>query len=190
MNNSIVRGSLSSVARDTGTSVEEAFLKCDVVVIVDVSGSMGEYVRLDDGESDTRFNLANSALRQIQDKYPGRVALLQFSDTVRFMPNGELEFDGRRTEMGEALHMARAADLPGIKFILVSDGFPNNEHTALDAAKRFTQPIHTIYIGVPGGDGQLFLEKLSRVSGGTHGTSATIVQDMLSLADKLLTVNL
>jgi hypothetical protein len=41
MSNQLVKGSLGQIAKQSGQSLAQTFISCDVVVIVDTSGSMG-----------------------------------------------------------------------------------------------------------------------------------------------------
>lgn len=172
-----VRGSIASAADAGNITIEEAFLKCDVVAMVDVSGSMA---------NDHKFRDACEALERIQDRYPGRVAVLQFSATVRFRPDGKLDFEGMGTQMDDVLEFARAADVPGMTFILVSDGYPNDDDAALRVARQYTQPIHTVYIGPEGDEGEKFLRRLSSMTGGKSSHSVEIVQNLLVFTELLL----
>ncbi len=58
------------------------------------------------------------------------------------------------------------ADGLDIKFILISDGEPNEERATLNLAKQFKSKIHTVYIGPETGSGRKFLERLAEATGG------------------------
>jgi hypothetical protein len=188
MNNQLaVKGSVLSEAEDKGISIEEAFVQCDVVVMVDVSGSMGDYYEGEEsGLYDTCFDAAADALKQLQELYPSRVALLQFSSLTQFRPDGTLVPEFASTNMTSALEMARMADVPGMTFILISDGYPDFAEHAKREARKFSQPIHTIYIGREGEAGQEFLEEIARMSGGKSSNNVEIVQQVLGFARMLL----
>jgi len=60
-----------------------------------------------------------------------------------------------------------------MRFIVISDGQPDNEERALVVARRFASTIDVVYVG-PEDDlagGRRFLEKLAAVSGGQFTTS-------------------
>lgn len=50
--------------------------------------------------------------------------------------------------------------------IVAANGAPDSEEDALQAARRYQHPIHTIYIGPENGHGRAFLTRLARATGG------------------------
>lgn len=180
----VVKGSIADAAGGD-ISVEEAFMKADVVAMIDISGSM----HAEDfyPSSDTRWDRAVKELERIQEAYPGRVALLSFADYVQFHPGGKPTGPMGGTSMHTVLEVARMADVPGMTFILISDGLPNSEEIALHEARQFTQAINTIFIG-PEDDayGRRFLEELASATGGASSNSASITNELLSFTQLLL----
>lgn len=176
-----VKGSLSERAGDLNIGIEEAFVKADIVAMIDVSSSMSDMVN-----RSTRWELATKELEKIQEAYPGRVALLSFSSHVRFHPDGKPDHPSGMTKMTECLELARMADVPGMTFILISDGEPNNDWSALEEAKKFENKINTVFIGPDGDYGEQFLRDLAAATGGEHATSVRIERDLLSFAQRLL----
>ena len=71
-----------------------------------------------------------------------------------------------------ALKFAKVADVEGIRFILISDGQPDDPQATLQVARTFKSRIDTIFVG-PERDSsaQDFLRKLSNQSGGVHITA-------------------
>ena len=69
--------------------------------------------------------------------------------------------------MDKALDFARVADVPDMRFILISDGEPTDESSALTAARKYKNKIDTIYVGPENEKaGQDFLKRLAKASGG------------------------
>ena len=90
--------------------------------------------------------------------------MVAFSDDAAFMPGGQLPYPLAGTDMRRALEFVRPADGCGIKYIVVSDGEPNDPEGALDVAKGMS-PIDCIHIGSDE-EGREFMERLAKASGG------------------------
>jgi Mg-chelatase subunit ChlD len=170
MNTAIVTGSLAAVANRDGLSLAESFLNCEVVVLIDQSGSMATR---DARGGQSRFDAADAELARLQHQHPGQVAVISFSSHVTFCPGGVPTRDGGSTNMAAVLDFARVCD-GASKVVLISDGVPDSESAALAAARRYQHPIHTIYIG-PEDDyesGRAFLARLAAATGGRAFESA------------------
>lgn len=174
MNNSIVLGSIQDMATTTGRSLAECMVNVDVIVFVDVSGSMEDQ---DAPGGRSRYEAACEELANIQRQHPGRVAVIAFSNNVVFCASGVPAFEGRFTAMDNALEFGRIADGAGIQFILLSDGLPDSPRETLRIAEMYETPIDTVYMGPESGpeadEGRRFLAELSRI---THGRSVTTAQ--------------
>jgi Mg-chelatase subunit ChlD len=182
-NNAIITGSLSAIAQQEGKSIAETFVNADVVIIVDTSGSMDAN---DAGNGLSRYEKACQELKNLQASLPGKLALLSFSDDVIFCPSGvPFNYQGG-TDLTRALKFAKMADVKGMRFIVISDGQPNDEQEALNVAKTFKNRIDTIFVGPEGGSGQAFLRRLAKASGGQGVTSAQ-VKELESTVKHLLT---
>lgn len=168
VNQSIVSGSIAAIANRDGLTLAESFLNCDVLVVIDQSGSMGER---DAAGGRSRFDAADNELQRLQKQHPGRIAIIEFSSAVRFCPGGVPSRDGGGTDMVAALDFARVSD-GACKIVLISDGEPDKEAATLAAARRYQHPIHTIYIGPEGGAGHDFLNRLAAATGGRSFESA------------------
>ena len=182
MNNSIVAGSIGAVAQQSGKSIAESFVNADVVIVVDTSGSMEA---CDSRGGKSRYDVACEELKSLQASLPGKLALLSFSDGVQFCPNGIPWQYGGGTDLAKALKFAKMADVTGMRFIVISDGEPSSESEALNVAKTYKNKIDTIYVGPENGDGQEFLRKLAKASGGQGVTSAQ-VKELASSVKHLL----
>ena len=157
-----VVGSLAQVANQTGHAIAETFISADVIVIVDTSSSMASH----DNSELSRYERACDELAKIQASMPGKIAVISFSDDVIFCPSGIPWNYSSGTDLAKALKFCRVADVPDMKFILISDGEPNDERSALDEAAKYKNPISTIYIGPAGGYGEKFLAKLAQKTAG------------------------
>ena len=185
MSTALVPGSLAAIARHDEVSLAETFLGCEVMVICDTSGSMAA---LDGRGGRTRYDAALEELAALQTALPGKIGVIAFSSEVAFCPDGKPFNFGRGTDLARALLFARAADVPEMRFIVISDGQPEDAPRALAAAADYKNRIDTIFVG-PEEDaagGQRFLAQLAKASGGQAVTAdrvlelATKVQQLLA----------
>lgn len=167
--NSIVaaKGSILQYAEEQGIEMADVFAQnVSVIVIVDTSSSM--VTRDARGGKMSRLQAATEELAALQGRYPGQVALIAFNDEVIACPSGILPQAAGTTDVASALQFAREFDVPGMTFVLISDGEPNNSVSAIEQASMFNTPIHTIYVG--GDDhGQRFL---AQIANATHGATS------------------
>lgn len=167
---SSVKGSLQSVANKQAITVAQAFVDAEIIVLLDVSVSMTAR----DGypyNLDSRFKKACNQLAKLQSEDPGKVALVCFDDRQTFESSGIGRQPHGSTDIAGALSFVHKADGTGMQFVLISDGEPDNEESALDQAKQFKSKVHTIYIGPENGQGADFLKRLSAVTGGQFSNS-------------------
>lgn len=164
MNTAIIPGSLGTLAKQKGKSIAETFVNADLIVIVDTSGSMASS---DSRGGKSRYDVACEELAALQANHPGKIAVLAFSDDVMFCPSGIPTNLGGGTDMAKALQFAKIADVPGMQFILISDGEPNDEQETLAVAKTYRNKISTIYVGPEKHPtGRDFLQRLAAATGG------------------------
>ena len=167
-NSSIVPGSLSAMARTNRMSIAQSFLNAECIVLVDTSGSMDA----NDSSHGTRYECACDELAYLQGVYPGKLAVLSFSDDVTFCPSGVPTHYSCGTNLKKALEFMRVADVPGMKFILISDGEPGDKEGAIKVAKTYQNKIDVIYVGPEDRpEGRDFLARLSKATGGQVITS-------------------
>jgi hypothetical protein len=133
----------------------------------------------------SRYDVACEELRNLQASLPGKLALLSFSDDVIFCPGGIPFNYGCGTDLVKALKFAKVADVTGIRFIVISDGQPSDEEGCIRTAKTFKARIDCIYVGPEGGEGQAFLKRLARASGG-QGVTAEKVKELAQSVERLL----
>lgn len=165
MTNSIVPGSIESLAQQNGTSIAESFLSADAIVIVDVSGSMDTP---DSRGGRRRYDVACEELAKLQASMPGRVAVVAFSSIVQFVPGGVPPLLGAGTDLAAALRFVKVAD-ECVQFIVISDGQPDDEQEALKIAKSYKSKINCVYVGPERNRyGAEFLRRLASASGGVY----------------------
>ncbi len=179
----IVKGSLADVARQNNQSIARTFVGAKVVVIVDTSSSM----RANDSRGGrTRYDVACDELAALQAGMPGKIAVLSFANTTMFCPDGKPYNQGGGTDLAGALKFAMLADVPGIRFIVISDGEPDDRGAALTVAKAYQNRIDVIYVGPESNPaGRDFLMQLAQASGG-QAVTADKAQGLLEATQKLL----
>ena len=182
-NTALIRGSLSDVSTREGMSLAESFVGVDVVILLDVSGSM---MMQDSRGGQRRYDVALEELAQLQQAMPGKLAVIGFADHPEFAPNGKPTFLATGTDLARALKFARMADIAGMRFIVVSDGQPDSEREALDVAATYQGRIDCVFVG-PEHDqlGQEFLNKLAIAHHGQQVT-ADRVQQLAAKIETLL----
>lgn len=166
---SIVTGSMADVAARQNQSLAQTFVNAECVCLVDTSGSMATQ---DSRDGKSRYTVACEELAALQGAKPGRIAVLSFANLTMFCPDGKPYNQSGGTDLAEALRFARVADVPGIQFIVISDGQPDSTSAALAEAKQYKNKIDVIYVGPesqPGG--RVFLTQLAQASGGSLVTA-------------------
>ena len=186
MNNqtAIISGSLSAIAAQNNVSIAQTFVSAEVIIIVDTSGSMDQH---DSRGGRTRYDIAIEELKNLQQSLPGKIAVISFSSDVAFNPAGIATFYGGGTDLEKALRFVKVADaIKGMKFILISDGQPDDQSGALKIAKTFKNPISVIYVGPENNPtGREFLQKLASETGGKTVT-ADRAKELSATVQKLL----
>lgn len=183
MNNQIVPGSLSALSTQTGKSLAESFLSCDIICIVDTSGSMSA----DDSLGGrTRYEVACDELAKLQKTLPGKIAVLAFSHSTEFCPSGVPTFLHGGTDLAGALRFAKVADVPGMTFFVISDGQPDSEAEAIKIARTYKAKINVIYVGPEDHPtGRDFLTRLAQASGG-QAVTADRAKELAASVERLL----
>ena len=158
-NNAIVAGSLQALSVQNNRSIAETFVSCDVIILVDTSGSMNNN---DSRGGQSRYDVACAELAKLQQSMPGKIGVLSFSSNTVFCPGGQPMYLGGQTDLSGALKFAKVADVPGLRFVVISDGYPDSAEDALHIAAGYTNQIDTIYVG-PESDnsGREFLARLA-----------------------------
>lgn len=164
-----VTGSIADVAQRTGASLVEALLSASHVILLDVSISMAEH---DTPDGRSRFEVARDELRKLQERLPGRVAIVAFSDDAQLCPNGTPTQPSGGTNLAGALRHIRSFAI-GTGIVVVSDGEPSDAEAATIAARDLQTKIDTVYVG-PDSDrygGRAFLAYLASLYGGQAVTA-------------------
>lgn len=182
MSTAIIQGSVGDIARKSGHTLAEAFLLVDAIVIVDTSGSMAQVDVPRSEVKVSRYNEACEQLKRLQAQMPGKIAVLAFSSYPVYCPNGQAQYLAGSTNLAAALRMVQPADDCDLRFIVVSDGEPDNERDCLDIAAKLKTRIDTIYVGPPDGRGIDFLRRLAAIR---SGQSATQANEILKLQDTI-----
>lgn len=180
----LVPGSLGAIAKRDGVSLAETFLNADCIVICDTSGSMHT---CDSRGGRSRYDVELEELASLQANMPGKICVISFSDNAAFCPSGQPINFGGSTDLAGALDFARVADVPGMKFVIISDGMPDSTNDALRAARKYKAKISTIFVG-PEDDwmgGRTFLEELARASGG-KAVTADRAKELAAVTQQLL----
>ncbi len=184
MNSQIVPGSIGALSTQNNKSIAETFMQADCIVIVDVSGSMSTE---DSRGGKTRYEVACQELSMLQKNLPGKIAVIGFSHDTEFCPGGIPTMQGGGTDMEKALRFVKIADLPGMKFILISDGEPDEHQKTLSIAGTFQNKIDTIYVGSESNpSGRDFLQRLARATGGQAVTAEAAKQLQATVGRLLL----
>ncbi len=175
-NTAIVTGSLQALAAQNNRSLAETFVSCDAIILVDTSGSMSNQ---DSRGGESRYDVACEELAKLQESMPGKIGVLSFSSKTVFNPGGKPQYLGDQTDLAGALKFAKIADVPGIRFVVISDGYPDSADEALTVARGYKNQIDTIYVG-PESDnrGREFLAQLA----GAHRGQSLIASRANELA--------
>lgn len=166
-----VIGSLAHYADDNDGMIKAP----KAVVLVDVSWSMETSDAFVGGFPRSRYDAACTQLQRLQAQMPGEIAVIAFADHPEFCPGGVPMEPCGTTDLAAALAMARQADNGSMRFVVISDGDPNNHDEALKEARQFSVGIDTIAIGQEQ-RGRSFLRELAASTGGTyHEDAGTLV---------------
>jgi hypothetical protein len=121
----------------------------------------------------SRYSVACEELASLQNRMPGKVAVISFGTDVQFCPAGLPTNMNGSTAMDKALEFVKVADaIEGMKFFLISDGEPNDSAQTLSIARTFKNRISTIYVGPEDSpSGRDFLQRLAKATGGETVTA-------------------
>lgn len=180
----LVPGSIGALARQNNMSLAESFMSADCICICDTSGSMDS---CDSRGGRSRYDVELEELAGLQRRMPGKIAVLSFSTTTMFCPGGQPDMLGGGTNLAGALDFARVADVPGMRFVVISDGVPDSQSEALAAARKYKARIDCIFVGPEDDTGsRRFLERLAAASGGQSVTADRAVELAASVERLLL----
>lgn len=178
------RGSLAESQKQRGLSFAEAFMHVEAIICCDISGSMDQRDVAAEGGPCSRWEEANRQLQRLQARFPGRLAVVAFSDTAEFCPDGTLPSVRGGTNLLGALQFISPAAACNIRFIVCSDGEPDSVSETLDYARSLKTRIDTVHIG-SSVRGKQFMEELARCSMGQAIDESVL--ELESVVTKLLT---
>lgn len=167
----LVRGSLDDMARNSKSALSKVFLECEALILIDVSGSMDAR----DCGTRTRYEVAVDQLIALQRDQPGKIGVIAWNHDTGFCPSGIPTGPSGGTDLVKALTFIKPADGCGMRFIVISDGSPDDPNAALSLAAGFLTKLDTVFCGPEGkeGDtGRKFMKELARVSGGIAVTQS------------------
>ncbi len=95
--------------------------------------------------------------------------LIDFGDIAQVRPGGYPdEPNGMNTYLAPGLQLAKELDTGAMKFVVISDGLPQDEYAALEVAQTFLVGIDTIAIGNVNTRRGLPAQELAKATGGTY----------------------
>lgn len=166
------KGSLADAAGGVNANPHKmamALKNAELLVLVDCSGSMST---MDAGQNEDqqRHEAAQECLDILQEKFPGKIAVGAFnSESHGLVHTGILPPPAG----GTPLHLALDFFYPKViatkmKFVLITDGEPDDENKCIQLARMHKYPIYCIYTGPISNQyrGRDFLERLAKESGG------------------------
>lgn len=161
----IIKRAAESQVQGKASAAKEKFRKRmegatdEVVIVVDCSGSMGDYVG---STGQSKYEHACLAIEDVRRVYPN-VKVIALGSWVREC-EGALPQPSGGTPLAEALTLA--GRWSPRKTIVISDGMPDHGPTAVKAALALTGVVDTIYCGPEGSPAIDWLRSLAHGTGG------------------------
>lgn len=175
--------SLSALVSARASAAAEA--KQRIVILCDTSGSMSQ---VDAIGGRRRIDALQSVLNSLRKKHP-RIRLFSFADTLTPCDAGILPPPAGGTNLGLALENVVVYLNKHTVLILISDGEPDSETDALQAARQLPCRLEVFFVGPEGGAGSAFLAKLAAsVGGGFSSTPLSQVRQLESKVEKILSL--
>lgn len=136
--------------------------EANIWLLIDCSGSMSTHMR----NNKTRITGLREAVQSIQTEK--RMPMIQFGQAptpsvVEYVPDPQ-----GGTPLHLAIDLARTNE--SSRAIVISDGEPDSDQLALEAAARFGGRIDVVFVGDPGTRGESFLKRLAESTGGESFT--------------------
>jgi hypothetical protein len=134
----------------------------NIIFLLDISGSMDSIV-------DDKSKIDH--LTDVMLKYPD-AKMICFSSKVEMIDNiKNIPRPAGSTNLALALKYIKSKEDNTIeRVVLVSDGEPDDKNEAFKASEKLNLPIDIIFIGKMGTDAEIFMEQLSKQTGGQHFT--------------------
>jgi len=128
------------------------------LLLLDCSGSMSALLRT----GQRRIDALRDVAHELRQTHPVPLVIFcgrdhAYLDEVIPEPNG-------LTPLAHAIHFARVNHANHC--VVITDGCPDSEHKALDAARQFGHPIDVFYVGDGNDRGAAFAQQLAAATGG------------------------
>jgi uncharacterized protein with von Willebrand factor type A (vWA) domain len=127
----------------------------ETLIICDCSGSMDGSV----ANGQRRIDILRAAVKEARGKIVSFSARAEFTAAPREPKGG--------TDYVNVLEFS-APHARGKRVVFISDGEPDSEEAAYEAAKIFPAKIETVFCGNPGSDGERILKEIARLTSGAH----------------------
>lgn len=148
----------------------------NIFLLLDCSGSMGS--RMKNGRS--RMQGLRETVSSIQSEKEMRMVQFGVGDESTFITSIPDACGG--TPLHQAIIFAKTNQAG--RAIVISDGAPDSENAAMDAARSFGGRIDVVFIGDEGEHGEMFLKRLAEATGGESFTGD--LSDPKQLAGKII----
>jgi hypothetical protein len=132
----------------------------DVLIVADLSGSMGESIG---GLNVTKHRHLEVALEDVRKTHPAAKVII-FNSSAMLFTGSKLPSPDGGTNLAFALQLAQT--FKPQKTIIISDGLPDDGVSAKREADKITGVVDTIYCGPDGHPAIEFLRSLSHATGG------------------------
>lgn len=169
LNKSLAKGSLNDLVRDR--------MRAKSMLLVDVSGSMGDTI----ASGARKIDALRDVVATLRETHPVPIAAfgLNAKPAVAFVE--KIPDPSGMTPLAEGIDFSKQARATHI--IVVTDGQPDDQDEALEAARRFGGVVDVFFIGDENGHGAAFCRELASVSGGA--VNITDLSDPKRLAAKI-----
>jgi len=144
------------------------------LLLVDTSSSMERSIRA----GGRRIDALRRTVTALREQHPAPVVM--FGARVEVI--NEIPEPSGMTPLAAGILFALAQGATHL--VVVTDGEPDSEGAALDAAREFGNPIDVFYIGDGNDQGARFAQHLARMTGGT--CSLNDLSDTKQLAGKIV----
>lgn len=146
----------------------------NIVLLLDCSGSMGSVMA--NGKS--RIQGLRETVQSIQSEK--QMKMIQFGSGFEPSYVETIPDDDGGTPLTQAIILAKNTGVG--RAIVISDGVPDSQQTALEAARSFGGRIDVVFVGDAGEPGEIFLKRLAEATGGESFTGDLSEPKMLSSA--------
>jgi Mg-chelatase subunit ChlD len=171
----IERQAIDALNRKSATSDLDAFVRGfrRSLLLVDCSGSMADRL---ERTNERRIDALRRVLRQLRSTHSAPIAAFGGCRQVEIVEDAP-EPTGS-TPLDDAIDFGREQGANHL--VVITDGEPNSQASAFEAAARFGNPIDVFYIGDAHGFGLTFARELARRTGGEAHLSDVSATKQLS----------